>query len=302
MLDTQRKIADALARAMSDAFTHGLTTDDIGEIAKMVAAQQPLALDYSAQQVAELANGADDLPIYTELPEGLIDLQTASKKHSRGVSTMLTWVSQGWLREEGFYRKPGGNVAHLVVNESDLLMCKSRSHSSRYDLSVPDSDNGLPIFDELPEGLITVADASRKYGFLLGTVRNWIRKGYIPAVARLKGPAVGGGFILVRECDFLDYKDQPRKKGVPKGSHLPDDLAVYDITPLGLIDLQSAAQKYGLQLPTLRNWVTLGKVKAVGRLRRWSGHRGQRLVRESDLQVYLGKHGVGQGRPRTSQS
>ena len=120
MLDTKREIADALARVMSDAFTHGLTTDDIGEIAKMVAAQQPLALDYSAQQVAETPIGADDLPIYTELPEGLIDLPTAARKYGYPLQTIYMWVHRGRLECRGRLRAPSRGGGYIVVCEQEL--------------------------------------------------------------------------------------------------------------------------------------------------------------------------------------
>ena len=121
MLDTQREIADALARVMSDAFTHGLTTDDIGAIAKMVAAQQPLDLDYSAQHAAELANGADDLPIYTELPEGLIDLPSAMMIYDGGRPRLRNWVKRGYLEIHGRLRAPAPGGGYIIVSKSELM-------------------------------------------------------------------------------------------------------------------------------------------------------------------------------------
>ena len=120
MLDTQREIADALARVMSDAFTHGLTTDDIGAIAKMVAAQQPLDLDYSAQHAAELANGADDLPIYTELPEGLIDLPSAMRKYGCRRGRLDSWVQRGRLKVYGRLKGAARGGGYVVVSEAEL--------------------------------------------------------------------------------------------------------------------------------------------------------------------------------------
>ena len=120
MLDTQREIADALARVMSDAFTHGLTTEDIGEIAQMVAAQQPLALDYSAQRPAELANGADDLPIYTDLPEGLIDLSAAAEQYGCSVHRIRGWVRRGHVPIRGRLKAPAPGGGYFVVAKSDL--------------------------------------------------------------------------------------------------------------------------------------------------------------------------------------
>ena len=65
MLVTKQEVADALAQARSDALTNGLTEDDIDEIWKMVAAQQPRTLDELALRMGEDAEN-NDLPIYTK--------------------------------------------------------------------------------------------------------------------------------------------------------------------------------------------------------------------------------------------
>ena len=120
MLDSRKEATDALARAMSDALTNGLTTDDIDEIAQMVAAQQPLALDYSAQHVAAPVNGANGLPIYTEIPDGLIDLAGAAVKFGCNVHRLRAWVRRGHIPIHGRLRggAPGGG--YFVVAEADI--------------------------------------------------------------------------------------------------------------------------------------------------------------------------------------
>ena len=120
MLDTRKDATDALARAMGDAFTHGLTTDDIGEIAQMVAAQRPLAPDYSAQHVAETPIGADDLPIYTELPEGLIDLPSAMRKYGCRRGRLDSWVQRGRLKVYGRLKGAARGGGYVVVSEAEL--------------------------------------------------------------------------------------------------------------------------------------------------------------------------------------
>ena len=117
MPNTRKEATDALARAMSDALTNGLTT---GEIAQMLAAQQPLALDYSAQNEAEPATGADDLPIYTELPEGLIDLPSAARKYGYHLRTMYMWVRRDRLECRGRLRAPSRGGGYIVVSEHEL--------------------------------------------------------------------------------------------------------------------------------------------------------------------------------------
>ena len=74
MPDTKREVADALARAVSDAITHGLTTEDIDEITQMVAAQQPQPLDDVARHTAGDSERGE-LPLYAEAPPGMMTCQ-----------------------------------------------------------------------------------------------------------------------------------------------------------------------------------------------------------------------------------
>ena len=120
MPHTRKEATDALARAMSDALTNGLTTDDIDEIAEMVTAQQPLAPDYSTIQVAESATGADDLPIYTELPDGLIDLPAAMELYGCGRQRLHGWVQRGHLKVHGRLRGAARGGGYIVVSKDEL--------------------------------------------------------------------------------------------------------------------------------------------------------------------------------------
>ena len=107
MLDTQREIADALARAMSDALINGLTSDDIDEIAQMVAAEQPRNLTALAKHMGEDA-GNDDLPTFAEAPPGMIDIATATREHGVKPRTAYGWIDRGVLPVLGTIRGRGG--------------------------------------------------------------------------------------------------------------------------------------------------------------------------------------------------
>ena len=76
-----------------------------------------------------------------------------------------------------------------------------------------------PIFTELPEGLITVPDAGRKYGISRRTIQTWIRTGRLELRGRLRGSARGGGYMLVDESDLVLYMNTPRRKGRPPVAH-----------------------------------------------------------------------------------
>ena len=122
MVDTKHEIADALAQAMSDALTNGLTTDDIDDIAKMVAAQQPRTLDELALRMGEDAEN-NDLPIYTEAPPGLIDVATARRVHGVHPQTVHGWIDRGELPVLGKVRGLGGS-RFLVSEETVKRMAK----------------------------------------------------------------------------------------------------------------------------------------------------------------------------------
>ena len=71
----------------------------------------------------------------------------------------------------------------------------------------------LPIHDELPAGLIDLPSAAAKYGRNVTVIRNWIYRGRVPAVARLRAPARGGGYLAVREDDLIAYMNAPPNLG-----------------------------------------------------------------------------------------
>ena len=225
MPDTRKEATDALARAMSDALTTGLTTDDIGEIAEMVAAQQPLALDYSAQHVAERATGADDLPIYTELPEGLIDLPSACNVFGKSRQLLFQWVTQGRLPERGLFKPRGRTVANVVVSEKEVEDCingtdgwtERRTRKLRKVGDATVGADGLPIYTELPEGLIDLPSAMREYGCRRGRLDTWVQRGHLKVYGRLKGAARGGGYVVVSRTQVEErLAAEPNKSGKRK--------------------------------------------------------------------------------------
>ena len=71
----------------------------------------------------------------------------------------------------------------------------------------------LPIYDELPNGLIDVPSAARRHDLNLRTIHSWIRVGHISRVGRLRAPARGGGYSVVNEAELVAYKNAPRNKG-----------------------------------------------------------------------------------------
>ena len=73
----------------------------------------------------------------------------------------------------------------------------------------------LPVYERgaLPDGLIDLPTASRKYGVNGSTMRRWVISGKIPSRGRLKAPARGGGYLVLSEAELVDYINAPRNKG-----------------------------------------------------------------------------------------
>ena len=69
------------------------------------------------------------------------------------------------------------------------------------------------VFDELPEGLVDVVTAAENLGISDRTIRTWIRRKHIHSYGRLRGPAPGGGVVLVKECEISDHLAAPKSRG-----------------------------------------------------------------------------------------
>ena len=82
----------------------------------------------------------------------------------------------------------------------------------------PPEDPGDVIYEpgELPEGLIDLPSAARKYGIPVRTLQTWIKRGKLPKRGRIRARAPGGGYILTVESEIEYCRDHPRKTGRKK--------------------------------------------------------------------------------------
>ena len=69
----------------------------------------------------------------------------------------------------------------------------------------------------LPEGLIDLPSASKKYGIPVKTLGAWVRRGKLPKCGRVRARSPGGGYIVTVEAHIVHCRDNPRKPG-PKRS------------------------------------------------------------------------------------
>ena len=79
----------------------------------------------------------------------------------------------------------------------------------------PDNYDPDTVYAELPEGLITLPEAARKYNVNRRTIQTWLRQNHITSKGRLRGSARGGGFVLVSEDELVRYIATPKRIGRP---------------------------------------------------------------------------------------
>ena len=73
------------------------------------------------------------------------------------------------------------------------------------------SDDVIYEPGNVPEGLIDLPSASKKYGIPVRTLGTWVRRGKLPKCGRLRGRSPGGGYIVTDEAAILYCRDHPRK-------------------------------------------------------------------------------------------
>ena len=74
-------------------------------------------------------------------------------------------------------------------------------------------DDGEVIYDELPDGLIDLPTAAIDLGISRHTIHTWIRAGKLSKKGRLRGPAKGGGYLLLCKVELSQRLREPRNLG-----------------------------------------------------------------------------------------
>ena len=79
-----------------------------------------------------------------------------------------------------------------------------------------DADDVIYEPGALPEGLIDLPSASKKYGISVVTLRSWVQRGKLPRLGRLRGASPGRGYIVTDDAMIPYCRDNPRKTGRKK--------------------------------------------------------------------------------------
>ena len=104
-------------------------------------------------------------------------------------------------REEGLSL---ADMQSMITASADTERTNGSVHPTEPDDVIYEPGN-------LPEGLIDLPSASKKYGIKVGTLRQWVHVGKLPRKGRLRAPSPGGGYIVTEEAAIPYCRDNPRK-------------------------------------------------------------------------------------------
>ena len=109
---------EAFRAAVERAREDGLSLDDMASM--ITAAANTEQSDGSVHPTEP-----DDV-IYEpgNLPKGLIDLPTASKKYGIPIATLQSWIRRGKLQRHGRVRARAAGGGYIVTEEAEILYCR----------------------------------------------------------------------------------------------------------------------------------------------------------------------------------
>ena len=105
---------DDLGQAALQALTAGATRDEV------MTTLSAVIDDYQARQLPMLDMlPRDDSPIYSETPDGLIDLPSAAKELGVATAQIRVWLAKGYITSYGRLKAPapGGGFHSLKMDE-----------------------------------------------------------------------------------------------------------------------------------------------------------------------------------------
>ena len=146
--------------------------------------------------------------------------------------------------------------------------------------------NGI-IYEEVPSGLIALADAAEKYGLRHNTLRVAIFRGLLPTAGSVRGPNRRLRQLVpeaaLRHYLWLPPDDMETATDLPQSEPRSEQLRRYNTAPEGMITFPHAVRKYNVSTGWLRYQLFLGGLEPMGYL--WDqGTRSAVLLLESEVQ------------------
>ena len=105
----------------------------------------------------------------------------------------------------------------LSLDDMASMITAADTQEPPVSVHTTDPDDVIYEPGQLPDGLIDLPSASKRYGIPVKTLGAWVRRGKLPKCGRLRGPSPGRGYLVTVEAEIEYCRDNPRKPG-PKGS------------------------------------------------------------------------------------
>ena len=192
-----------LRTAIDQTLARGVTRSAIHT---MVAIAPPPRWSYAEDANADWPTDPNRI-FYNEAPAGLITLPDAAAKYGIKPGRLNVAVFRGMIPSAGRLRGPGQRGGKHLVPENALrrylgLDPEARPDDARPTAQPRPSDDDLPLYDDLPEGMITLPDAARKYGLPADRIRWWVRAERIARMGYLRGGSPQRGYVLLVEAEL----------------------------------------------------------------------------------------------------
>ena len=118
-----------------------------------------------------------------------------------------------------------------------------------------------------------------------------VQKTFEDAVSSALKSGYGETDILNMVISTIDNQRAPRSVEEPTDT-------IYDELPEGLIDVRSAAERYGVPAANISMWVNRGRIPNCGRLKAPAAGGGIKVTSEAALVAYMETPKSKGGRPR----
>ena len=141
--------------------------------------------------------------VYETVPPHLITVAEAAREHSVTTQAVYQGMSRGAYAEAGILRSGSTAKNNVTLLDRDAVAAYFNRHATR----------DVPVLDELPETLIDLSTARKKYGLGRQRFYNWINRGHLEVLGRLRAPARGGGYLVVSKAALERLVANPPRKG-----------------------------------------------------------------------------------------
>ena len=202
-----------LRNAINHALAVGITRR---EIFAMVATAPPPRLYPRDNSDDDVWPTDLDRIVYDEVPTGLITLPDAAAKYGVKRGTLNVALFRGKIPRAGRIRGRGHSRGQHVISENALRRYLGLEPDTTVDDQAPPaepraSDNDLPIYDKLPEGMITVNDGARQYGVPSKRIHSWLQRERLTRMGYLRGRSPQGGQVVVVAAELVALVESQRR-------------------------------------------------------------------------------------------